>query len=113
MAHHRACNTLLKAARDVTAGPATSSCEFEATLQRIGNDMLGTQIVRLAVKAVYAPIYRSEPFRGESADMNANQDATPDLTADKQRDEALRRALATPPISNEDILKRSKESHSK
>lgn len=30
-----------------------------------------------------------------------------------QRDEALRRALATPPISNEDILKRSKKSHRK
>jgi hypothetical protein len=28
-------------------------------------------------------------------------------------DELLRRALATPPISNEDILKRSKESHRK
>lgn len=32
---------------------------------------------------------------------------------EKQRDEMLRRALATPPISNEDILKRSKESQSK
>ena len=32
---------------------------------------------------------------------------------DQRRDELLRRALATPPISNEDILKRSKESHSK
>lgn len=28
-------------------------------------------------------------------------------------DDLLRKALATPPISNEDILKRSKESHSK
>lgn len=28
-------------------------------------------------------------------------------------DELLRKALATPPISNEDILKRSKESHRK
>lgn len=27
--------------------------------------------------------------------------------------EMLRRALSTPPISNEDILKRSKESHGK
>lgn len=33
--------------------------------------------------------------------------------ADQRRDELLRRALATPPISNEDILKRSKESHRK
>ena len=32
---------------------------------------------------------------------------------DQRRDELLRRALATPPISNEDILKRSKESHGK
>lgn len=30
-----------------------------------------------------------------------------------QLDAALKRALATPPISNEDIVKRSKESHSK
>lgn len=28
-------------------------------------------------------------------------------------EELLRKALATPPISNEDILKRSKESHGK
>ena len=33
--------------------------------------------------------------------------------SDQDRDELLRRALATPPISNEDILKRSKESHRK
>lgn len=33
--------------------------------------------------------------------------------AAQERDELLRRALATPPISNEDILKRSKESHRK
>ena len=32
---------------------------------------------------------------------------------ESKRDELLRRALATPPISNEDILKRSKESHRK
>ena len=32
---------------------------------------------------------------------------------DRQRDELLRRALATPPISNEDILKRSRESREK
>ena len=31
-------------------------------------------------------------------------------TQTQKRDELLRRALATPPISNEDILKRSKES---
>ena len=30
-----------------------------------------------------------------------------------RRDELIRRALATPPISNEVILKRSKESHGK
>lgn len=30
--------------------------------------------------------------------------------ADQRFDEALRRALSTPPISNEDIVKRSKES---
>jgi len=34
-------------------------------------------------------------------------------SADQKMDEALRRALATPPISNEDILKRSKESQRK
>ena len=33
--------------------------------------------------------------------------------AAREQDELLRRALATPPISNEDILKRSKESHRK
>jgi hypothetical protein len=33
--------------------------------------------------------------------------------ASQERDELLRKALATPPISNEDILKRSKESHRK
>ena len=33
--------------------------------------------------------------------------------ADQQRDELLRRALATPPISNDTIVKRSKESRSK
>ena len=33
--------------------------------------------------------------------------------ADQRRDAVLRRALATPPISNEDILKRSKESQRK
>ena len=38
---------------------------------------------------------------------------TPSLSEDAKRDELLRRALATPPISNEDILKRSKESHRK
>jgi hypothetical protein len=36
-----------------------------------------------------------------------------DPQADQRRDELLRRALATPPISNQDILKRSKESHRK
>jgi len=36
-----------------------------------------------------------------------------DDEASRQLDENLRRALATPPISNEDILKRSKESHRK
>jgi hypothetical protein len=32
---------------------------------------------------------------------------------DQRRDDLLRKALATPPISNEDILKRSKESRPK
>lgn len=32
---------------------------------------------------------------------------------DQRRDELLRRALATPPISNETIVKRSKESRGK
>ena len=45
--------------------------------------------------------------------MTANQDELLPEQADKRRDEALRRALATPPISNEDILKRSKESRPK
>lgn len=31
----------------------------------------------------------------------------------RRMDDVIRRALATPPISNEDILKRSKESHRK
>jgi hypothetical protein len=35
------------------------------------------------------------------------------LEAEQRRDELLRRALATPPISNEDIVKRSKESQVK
>lgn len=34
-------------------------------------------------------------------------------TSEQRRDEALRRALATPPISNEDIVKRSQESQRK
>ena len=38
------------------------------------------------------------------------QDDDTDASDDWKRDEMLRRALATPPISNEDILKRSKES---
>lgn len=33
--------------------------------------------------------------------------------ADQRRDELLRRALATSPISNEDIVKRSRESRQK
>lgn len=37
----------------------------------------------------------------------------PDNNADRQRDELLRRALATPPSSNEDILKRPKASRGK
>ena len=41
----------------------------------------------------------------------AHDQLTPNT--DQRRDELLRRALATPPISNEDILKRSKESHGK
>lgn len=36
-----------------------------------------------------------------------------DKSGDQRRDELLRKALATPPISNEDILKRSKESQRK
>ena len=39
------------------------------------------------------------------------QDSISPNVTDQRRDELLRRALATPPISNEDILKRSKESH--
>ena len=45
-----------------------------------------------------------------------HHDSTKDIppqSADKRRDELLRQALATPPISNEDILKRSKESRAK
>ena len=33
--------------------------------------------------------------------------------SEQQRDELLRRALATPPISNEDIVRRSQESRGK
>jgi hypothetical protein len=33
--------------------------------------------------------------------------------ADQRRDELLRRALATAPISNEEILRRSKAAHRK
>jgi len=36
-----------------------------------------------------------------------------EVEARRALDSALLRALATPPISNEDILKRSKESHRK
>lgn len=32
---------------------------------------------------------------------------------DRRLDDILKKALATPPLSNEDILKRSKESHGK
>lgn len=38
---------------------------------------------------------------------------TPSEPERYNRDDLLRRALATPPISNEEILKRSKESHGK
>lgn len=37
----------------------------------------------------------------------------PSDQTDEKLDAMLRKALATPPISNEDILKRSKESQSK
>lgn len=40
-------------------------------------------------------------------------DPTPQTEADQHFDESLRRALETPPISNEAILKRSKESRAK
>ena len=43
--------------------------------------------------------------------MKAKQ--SKELETEQTRDKLLRRALATPPISNEDILKRSKESHGK
>ena len=43
--------------------------------------------------------------------MNDNQQGSTE--PNQRRDELLRRALTTPPISNEDILKRSKESHRK
>jgi hypothetical protein len=39
-------------------------------------------------------------------------DLTPEQ-ADKRLDDVLRKALKTPPISNEDILKRSKEARFK
>ena len=42
-----------------------------------------------------------------------NQNPAPLESDEQRRDELLRRALATPPISNESILKRSKESHGK
>lgn len=41
------------------------------------------------------------------------QNQQPQKEADQRRDELLRRALATLPISNQDILKRSKESRPK
>ena len=44
----------------------------------------------------------------------ARDDSKPEPSeADQRRDDLLRRALKTPPISNEDILKRSKESRNK
>jgi hypothetical protein len=45
--------------------------------------------------------------------MQTTQSRANKAEEDRQRDNMLRHALATPPISNEDILKRSKESHSK
>jgi hypothetical protein len=47
----------------------------------------------------------------ETDDKNADHGAQE--TIEQRRDDMLRKALATPPISNEDILKRSKESHRK
>jgi hypothetical protein len=46
-------------------------------------------------------IFRSAKFRDSTA-MQPKPD-------DQQRDEVLRRALATPPISNEEILRRSSQ----
>ncbi len=45
--------------------------------------------------------------------MNQTPDFTDKKALDQRRDDLLKRALATPPVSNEDILKRSKESHGK
>jgi hypothetical protein len=42
-----------------------------------------------------------------------DREARPLDQSDRLLNEMLRKALATPPISNEDILKRSKESHRK
>lgn len=39
----------------------------------------------------------------------ARDDSKPEPTKAKQRDELVRRALKTPPISNEEILRRSKQ----
>ena len=51
-------------------------------------------------------------FRMENFHKN-EFDKTESKLADLRRDQVARLALATPPISNEDILKRSKESHGK
>lgn len=55
------------------------------------------------------------PRRNGTFEAIGMDDTQPQRNAglDQRRDELLRRALATPPISNEDILKRSKESRSK
>lgn len=41
------------------------------------------------------------------------KNASKEQANDRDIDEVLRRALATPPLSDDDILKRSKETHAK
>ena len=45
-------------------------------------------------------------------DRNPEESLSPEELS-RRRDEAVKRALATPPISNETIVKRSKESQGK
>ena len=63
---------------------------------------------------LYALRHGSLSMVGSSPMDNSNRHPSGSPSdADQRRDELLRRALVTPPISNEDIVKRSKESQGK
>lgn len=59
---------------------------------------------------VCQPLFDEPLQRGYDACMAQNE--CPPIPSEQRRDELLRKALATPPISNEQIVRLSKESRS-